>query len=535
MSILLGLLYRVFFSLAKVFKRLMMNTAVKKQKSDKSELANVAIASAEYELIQRHGIAGSQFLVGLRGINNATGQQFDRSLLGVSEGNLNPDYYEQNIKQQAGYSAEVASVSKRNANAIINKNLSRFSRSEDIVGYGKNHNVVDIVELLDGTEITSQMKFVTNQENLLKNIARGSGGGKNDLSRYLAVDKLEVPTEQVESMKALCKQEAKKLTEQADALKKLGSIELAEIKLKEASNYADLEQKITDSGLTTEEAIAYRLNPTAMTQKDILGVSHQAGIEGLKFGLAIGGAISTVNNIIAVYSGDKEFSEAVLSTGRDTIISGATGYATASSGTFIKTYMAQSSNVAIRNLSKSNMPAMVVTACLSTGKSIKKYATGDIDGAELAQEIGLSMTGMMSASMFAAIGQVAIPIPVLGALIGGMVGYTLTNTVYQSFFDVLKDAKLSIECRQIIEMQCEAARMLSKEYELKIKELFAYRIKDLDIYSDGMFNALDSPNISSEEFCLKMNLFAEDIGTKISIKNMAELDEAMLSDLPLII
>ena len=32
---------------------------------------------------------------------------------------------------------------------------------------------------------------------------------------------------------------------------------------------------------------------------------------------------------------------------------------------------------------------------------------------ELAQEIGLSVTGMMSSSMFAAIGQVAIPIPVL--------------------------------------------------------------------------------------------------------------------------
>lgn len=514
-----------------------MNTVVKEykqQKSTDSDLRNIAIASAEHELIQRYGTAGSQFLIGLRGINHETGQVFDRSLLSIAKGKLNPGYYEQNIKQQAGYSAEVASVSKRNAKAIINKESPRFSRSEDITGYGKNHNVVDIVELLDNTEITSQMKFVKNPKDLLKDIACGEGKSK-DFSRYLSVDKLEVPTEQVEDMKAICKKEAKKLGEQSNALRKLGKTELADIKLKQAKNYENLEHKITDSGLTTEEAIQYRLNPKTMTVKDIGKVSHAAGLEGLKFGVAIGGSISAVNNIISVYSGNKEFSEAILDISKDTLIAGATGYATAASGTAVKTYMAQSSKEMIRGISKSNMPAMVVTACLSTGKSIKKYAIGELDEAELAQEIGLSVTGMMSSSMFAAIGQVAIPIPVLGALIGGMVGYALTNTVYQSFFDVLKEAKLSTERRQLIEMQCEAARMLSKEYELKIKELFAYRLKELETYSNIMFDALESPDISSDEFCAKMNRFAEELGTKISIKNMAELDKAMLSDLPLTI
>lgn len=514
-----------------------MNTVVKEykqQESIDSDLRNIAIASAEHELIQRYGTAGSQFLVGLRGINHETGKVFDRSLLKISQGNLNDDYVNQNVKQQAGYSAEVASVSKRNAKAIINKESPRFYRSEDVEGYGKNHNVVDIIELLDNSEITSQMKFIKDPKELLKNIACGEGK-KKDFSRYLSVDKLEVPTEQVEDMKAICKEEAKELAEQSDALRKLGKTELADIKLKQSKNYESLEGKVTDSGLTTEEAIKYRLDPKAMVRKDIAKVSHRAGVEGLKFGVAIGGSISAVNNIIAVYSGDKEFSEAILAISKDTLISGATGYATAASGTAIKTYMAQSSKEIVRNISKSNMPAMVVTACLSTGKSIKKYAIGELTEAELAQEIGLSVTGMMSSSMFAAIGQVAIPIPVLGALIGGMVGYALTNTVYQSFFDVLKDAKLSNERRLLIEMQCEAARLLSKEYELKIKELFAYRIQELEKYSNDMFDALDSSDIDSEEFCLRMNRFAEELGTKISIKNMAELDEAMLSDLPLTI
>lgn len=514
-----------------------MNTALEEyeqKESMESGLRNIAIASAEHELIQRYGTAGSQFLVGLRGIDHETGKVFDRSLLSIAKGKLNHDYYEQNIKQQAGYSAEVASVSKRNAEAIINKEAPRFARSEDTLGYGKNHNVVDIVEMLDDIEITSQMKFVTNKESLLKSIACGEGKSK-DFSRYLSVDKIEVPTEQVNEMKSICRRESQELTKQSNALKKRGNTELADQKLKQAKNYEALENKITDAGLTTEEAIKYRLNPKSRIRRDITKASHSAGVEGLKFGMAIGGSISAINNIIAVYSGDKDFSEAVLSTSKDTLISGVMGYATAASGTAVKTYMAQSSKEMVRNISKSNMPAMVVTACLSTGKSIKKYAVGELNEAELAQEIGLSVTGMMSSSMFVTIGQVAIPIPVLGALIGGMIGYALTNTVYQSFFDVLKEANLSTERRQLIEMQCEAARLLSKEYELKIKELFAYRIQELEKYSNDMFDALDSPDIDSEEFCLRMNRFAEELGTKISIKNMAELDDVMLSNLPLII
>ncbi len=95
------------------------------------------------------------------------------------------------------------SVLRRNAKSIINKSNSHFTRSEDLAHYGKNHNVVDIVELFDDQEVTSQMKFVTNSESLVDKIAAGSGKGKSGYSRYMAVDKLEVPTEQVEEMKNL--------------------------------------------------------------------------------------------------------------------------------------------------------------------------------------------------------------------------------------------------------------------------------------------------------------------------------------------
>ena len=493
-----------------------MNPNTTSYPQNRNNLTDTAIAGALSETVSRYGLAGAEFLKGLRGVDYETGQIFDRSLRKVAQGKLNPNYYEQNLKQQAGFSAEIASVSKKNAQAIMSGNNSRFSRSEDIASYGKNHNVVDIVELLEGQEIsTSQMKFVGDYENLLNKIAKRNSGNKNDLSRYLEVDRLEMPSEQVEKAKAYCREQAKSLKQQA-------------------KNFEKLESKISDSGMTTEEAIAYRLNPEWETVKDISRVSHQAGIQGAKFGAVIGGSISLVTNIIAYKSSNKELSEAVVDTGMDTLKSAGVGYGTAFTGTAIKSYMAQSANEVVRNLSKTALPAMIVSACLATSKSVASYAKGEIDESTLMQEMGISVTGMLSSSAFATIGQIAIPVPVLGGLIGGMIGYALTNTFYQSFFDVLKDKNIARERRMLIEMQCNSAKILAEQYRIVIQDIFEQKSIELDHQTKKLF-ATFNDDLTADEFCQNINEFAKFLGKDLPIKNLQELDDIMLSDEPLII
>lgn len=493
-----------------------MNPNTTSYPQNRNNLTDTAIAGALSETVSRYGLAGAEFLKGLRGVDYETGQIFDRSLRKVAQGKLNPNYYEQNLKQQAGFSAEIASVSKKNAQAIMSGNNSRFSRSEDIASYGKNHNVVDIVELLEGQEIsTSQMKFVGDYENLLNKIAKRNSGNKNDLSRYLEVDRLEMPSEQVEKAKAYCREQAKSLKQQA-------------------KNFEKLESKISDSGMTTEEAIAYRLNPEWETVKDISRVSHQAGIQGAKFGAVIGGSISLVTNIIAYKSSNKELSEAVVDTGMDTLKSAGVGYGTAFTGTAIKSYMAQSANEVVRNLSKTALPAMIVSACLATSKSVASYAKGEIDESTLMQEMGISVTGMLSSSAFATIGQIAIPIPVLGGLIGGMIGYALTNTFYQSFFDVLKDKNIARERRILIEMQCNSVKILAEQYRIVIQDIFEQKSIELDHQTKKLFATFNN-DLTADEFCQNINEFAKFLGKDLPIKNLQELDDIMLSDKPLII
>lgn len=499
-------------------------------------VTNTAISGGLYESVNRFGDAGAEFLKGLRGFDAQTGQKFNLSLLKISNSKTNPSCIGKNIKQQAGFSAEVSSVSKRNAQAIIDGKANRFTRSEDLAQYGKNNTIVDIVELLDGKEVsTSQMKFVSRPDELLKKIARGEGGGKNDYSRYLTVDWLDVPTEQVEIMKETCREQANNLKEQAQALREKGNFPLADKLDKQAENYRQLEHKIADSGLTTEEAIRYRLNPNWETIKDIAKVSHQAGIEGAKLGAAIGGSIAAVSNAIAVWTGDKELGDAVIDTTKSTLTSAGVGYVSAFGGSAIKSYMQQSERTILRHLSATGLPATIASVCLAVGKSAVRFAKNEITDSELAKEMGATATGMLSTSACTMLGQIAIPIPVLGGLIGSMVGYSITNSLYYGFLDTLREVELSAQRRKIIEMQCAAAAAIARQYEIGLKELFASKVAQLDKESNALFTLLERDDVSADELCEGMNKFADLLGKKISINSMTELDSVMLSKNVLII
>ena len=497
----------------------------KNKKTVSGSLKNAAITSASVETVNRYGSASAEFIKAYSGVDNETGQILNRSLKKISQGD------KKNIRQQAGFSAEVLSTAKKNKDAIINKDSTRYARSEDVAGYGKNNDTTDIVTLdKNGNVISqSQMKFVNSPNDQVNEIVNGKS------ARYLENDIFEVPTEQVEEYREICRKKYEKLSKQADRLEQDGNIELAQQRRIEAQRAKELEGKITDSGLTKEEALAARTNPEWTVAKEMLATSHEAGVQGAKVGVVIGGAVATVTNVIAVISGEKEFGEAVMDTAKISLTSAGVGYGTAFAGSTIKSIMQQSGNATVRALSKTGMPAAVVSMTVECSKSIIKYAKGEITGTQLCQEMGLTATGLLSASVFATLGQVAIPIPVLGAMIGGMVGYMLTNSFYTSFFDVLKNAKLAKERRIDIEQKCAEAQRIAQQYERDIKHLFDTKLAQFKQDSEQLFALLNNPQTSDDDYCSAINQFAETtFGKDLRIKTSKEFELLMLSDDPTI-
>ncbi len=499
------------------------------------DVLRTGVALSANEIVGRFGSANAEFIKGYRGIDHATGQTFAKSLAGISKYKVSSESAEMaksNLKQQAGFSAEVASTSRDNAEAIIGGSKIRITRSDDLPQYGKNHNVVDRVQMLDGQIIEgsqTQMKFVGNRDKLLNDIA----GDDGKFARYRGV-KLELPSEQYEGAREFCQQRARQLRKDAQTVEQLGKSEVAAKLRREAQNYEQLAEQVTDSGLTSGDALFYRTDPGVATLRDIAVTSHRAGIEGARCGAVIGGCISLLSNSFAVAQGRVQVGSAMARVGQDVAKSAAIGYGTAALGAAIKGGMQQSGQQTLRGLANSSAPTLVVNICLSLGSSIKRYVHGEISESELLAEVGEKGAGMLSSGMMAALGQIAIPIPFVGAAIGGMVGYTLSSIFYQSALDAAKGAEQSrVNLERVRAIETDARAQIA-EQQAALDAFVRTEMSQLHQETQQLFLAISVVGAGSvDQLAQAINHYAGLLGKQLQFASQAEFDDFMLSDQPL--
>ncbi|HCL3956049.1 TPA: hypothetical protein N2C02_006472 [Pseudomonas aeruginosa] len=551
------------------------------------DIARTATAVSSHETVQRFGSANAEYIKGYTGVDNETGQRFAKGLADIAKHKVNDDprYAVQNIKQQAGFSAEVATTSRDNAEAIISGSKVRTSRTDDLPQFGKNHNVVDRVQLLDGQIIEgsqSQMKFVGNRNQLLDDIAREDG----KFARYRDI-RLELPSEQFEGDRTYFQDEAKRLRERAEQAAKdpsktdqarrmrleaekieqratsadfqpesasdycrkqaqqrranaakaeaNGNSEAAAKLNAEADNYENLADKVSDSGLSTEDAIYYREHPGLATLQDIGRTAHRAGVEGARFGAVIGGSISLLQNCLAAAQGEKDLAEILKDISVDTAKAGAFGYATAFAGSALKGGMQQSGNAFVRQLANTSAPTLVINICISLGGSVKRYVTGEISEAQLLSEVGEKGAGMLSSGMMAALGQLAIPVPFVGAAIGGMIGYTLSSMFYQSALDAARGVELSREQLARVRFIEEAARERIALEQAQLDDFIRREIPQLQQETQQLLSVASCSDSCVDVLAARVNQYATLLGKQLQFQTQAEFDDFMSSGSPLIL
>ena len=108
-----------------------MNQDHTKRKEQENKLRNAVIAGSANEIVQRYGSAGKEHIVSYLGNDNERGKVLTKSLKGISKSKTNVEFYGANIKQQAGFSAEVKVTARRNAEQIINRSPNRTIRTDD--------------------------------------------------------------------------------------------------------------------------------------------------------------------------------------------------------------------------------------------------------------------------------------------------------------------------------------------------------------------------------------------------------------------
>lgn len=175
------------------------------------------------------------------------------------------------------------------------------------------------------------------------------------------------------------------------------------------------------------------------TTKNVINTGIKTGMDAALPSVIISGGISTVSNIVAVIKGEKEGADAVTDIAIDTVKGTAFGVSTAALGSVISQTVFQetliSSANAFTSALGSSLPFSIASFGIETLTLTTKLARGEINGKEFAAAIGERGTGaLFSAVGYAAgsaavgvaageatsiaIGQILIPVPVVGAVVG---------------------------------------------------------------------------------------------------------------------
>lgn len=494
---------------------------------------NIAIAEASREIIQRYGEAGRQFVAAYSGLD--AGQQLSKGLESIAASEVNPDYVCQNLRQQSGFSAEVLDTARTNAKNIIRGDASRAVRTDDLarrtdsrfgeIG-GTNDQFYDQAVIRNGRVVgASQFKFVgASPEAALDKLA------SKGYSKYVEAGvKITVPADYYDGIKAAAGEKIAGLESQrANALAKGNAARVQELD-KRIEHFKKIRSTLRKSSVTNDEAMRARTNPLVTTAREVAGVSHQAGLKGAQIGGAIAGGISAVRNITAVISGEKDFGDAAIDIVLDTGTGAVKGYVSNFGISAVSGVMKNSGSALMRSIAKTNLPAQVATAVLETGKTLMKFASGEIDGVECLEELGQKGAGMTASAMFGTMGLALGPV---GVVAGSLIGYALSNALYGGFMAELKGAKLAREERIRIERECERAIEMLKEYRANVEAMVSRYLTDHITAFHGAFDAMKEALGTGDidGFIAGANAITEKLGGRVQFRNMGEFDSLMMSD-----
>ncbi|MFP6173603.1 hypothetical protein ACLGB1_02870 [Helicobacter pylori] len=471
---------------------------------------------------------------------------FDR-LEQISKRKINPKYINQNINQQAGYSAEIKEQAHVNAHNILAGKRERIVQYDDLSGEkkaqvkklfpnyatpSKNHELVDYVSVdkkgnvIPGT--LTQSKFVgRNGEECFKKLL------SKDYEKYFENGaKMNVPKDYYRDIQKAADAKIESLESQIAKQKGLGNFQKAAHLEEKLQKCKTIKAHTRPASITKEEAIYARNHPTLSTAKDMVSHSHQAGMNAMQTGALISGGVSLVTNIYECFANGKDPKKAIEHTAIAALKGGALSYGSAFASSSLGGLMQSSANKIIQSLGKGSVPAMIVGAGVATCKVFIDYFRGKIDEAELPKRLGKANTTLISSGAMAVAGQVLIPIPVVGMLVGGFVGAILSETCFNAFLKAREEAKLARQRRIEIEKECREFIKLLEIYQNQFKEVFERYFHETTRFFNQSFDELERASYAGDaDLAIAVNNKSREwLGQKALFDNKQEGWELIISN-----
>ncbi|WP_187909697.1 hypothetical protein [Helicobacter pylori] len=471
---------------------------------------------------------------------------FDR-LEEISKRKVNPNYIKQNINQQAGYSAEIKEQAHVNAHNILAGKRERIVQYDNLssgqkaqiknlypnyAAPSKNHEIVDYVSVdkkenvIPGT--LTQSKFVgrNGAECFEKFLSK-------DYEKYLKNGmKMEIPKDFFGDFQKEANIKIKSLESRIAKQKELGDFQKAAHLEEKLQKCKTIKAHTRPASTTKAEVIEARLNPKLSTAKDVTSISHQAGMNAAQTGAWIGGGVSLVTNVYECVANGKDPIKAIKHTLVATAKGGALSYGSAFASSSLGGLMQSSANKIIQSLGKGSVPTIIVSVVATNATILGRYFSGKIDKTELLKQLGKANTTLISSGAMAVAGQALIPIPVVGALIGGLVGATLSETCLNALLKAREEAKLARQRRIEIEKECRELIKLLEVYQNQFKEVFERYFHETTKFFNQSFNELERVLYAGDaDLAIRVNnKIQERLGQKPLFNNKQECWELITSN-----
>ncbi|WP_120975993.1 hypothetical protein [Helicobacter pylori] len=462
----------------------------------------------------------------------------------ISKRKINPNYINQNINQQAGYSAEIKEQAHVNANNILARKPERIVQYDDLSSgkkaqvkklfpnYAtpkKNHEIVDYISVDEKGNVIpgtlTQSKFVgRNGEECFKKLL------SKDYEKYFENGaKMKIARNHYGDFQRALNTRIKSLESQIAKQKGLGDFQKAAHLEEKLQKCKTIKTHTRPASITKAKAIEARLNPNLSTAKDVTRVSHQAGMNAAQTGALIGGGVSLVTNVWECVVNGKDPIKAIKHTAIATLKGGALSYGSAFASSSLGGLMQSSANKVIQSLGKGSLPAMFVGACVANATVLTRYLSGKIDETELLKQLGKANTTLVSSGAMAVAGQALIPIPVVGVLVGGFVGAALSETFFNAFLKAREEIKLAHQRRIEIEKECRELIKLLGAYQNQFKEVFERYFHETTKFFNQNFDELERALCAGDaDLAIGVNnKIQERLGQKPLFNNTQEFWELM--------
>ena len=237
-------------------------------------------------------------------------------------------------------------------------------------------------------------------------------------------------------------------------------------------------------------------------------------------------------NALAVFKGEKTVGEALADTAKTGGAGAATGYLVSGGLTTLSQTLSSSSSQFIKALAKSNVPGQVVTAVMTFGGTLKRYASGDINTEEFILEVGERGLNLASAGYGMAVGQTLIPVPVVGAAIGALVGSVLTNKLIHGFIDELN--RKDIEHKERLRLIAEYNEAVKQEdaFRAELENYLANYFHEYQTCFDDALSQMRHAFINSDAdgMISAANKITRKLGGKVYFENREEFDDFLADD-----